>query len=92
VEPRYNSPAATITPDRAGAYAALVRTRKDCRARSVLVNPAACDGGIHDSEQIGPWSLWQGNLNADLVIVGPSNSLSWQVFAVLAYCMNSRAC
>ena len=33
------------------------------------IRPPA-NGGIHDSDQIGPWSLWQGNLNADLVIVG----------------------
>jgi DNA polymerase len=55
---------------RTAAYAALVRARQSCRACPGLVNPAACDGGIHDSDQIGPWSLWQGNLKAALVIVG----------------------
>jgi hypothetical protein len=57
-------------PVTTAAYAALVSDRKDCRACSGLVNPACCDGGTLDSDQIEPWSLWQGNLNADLVIVG----------------------
>lgn len=57
-------------PTRVAAYTALVQARKACRACTALVNPAACDGGVYDSDQIGPWSLWQGNLNADLVIVG----------------------
>lgn len=26
--------------------------------------------GMHDSNQIGPWSLWQGNLNAKILVVG----------------------
>jgi uracil-DNA glycosylase len=51
-------------------YATLVQARKSCRACQGLVNPADCDGGILDSDQIGPWSLWQGNLNTELVIVG----------------------
>jgi DNA polymerase len=51
-------------------YATLVRARKSCHACDGLVNPASYDGGILDSDQIGPWSLWQGNLNAGLVIVG----------------------
>jgi uracil-DNA glycosylase len=55
---------------RAAAYTALVHARQSCHACPALVNPAVCGGGIHDSDQIGPWSLWQGNLNAELVIVG----------------------
>jgi DNA polymerase len=35
-----------------------------------LTNPADCQGGIYDSDHIGPWSLWQGNLNAAVVVVG----------------------
>lgn len=66
---RYNT---SVSPDsaRAAAYTALVRARKACRTCPALVNPAACDGGVYDSDQIGPWSLWQGNLNTELVIVG----------------------
>ena len=65
---RYNAPVTTAA--RTAAYAALVAARKSCRACTGLINPAACDGGTRDSDQIGPWSLWQGNLNADLLIVG----------------------
>jgi len=56
---------ASVPPDpgRVFAYTALVHGRKACRACTALVNPAACDGGVYDSGQIGPWSLWQGNLN-----------------------------
>lgn len=55
---------------RDASYAALVHARKSCCACSGLLNPAACDGGTYDSDHIGPWSLWQGNINADLAIVG----------------------
>lgn len=58
------------TPDRTDAYAALVRARCSCRVCPGLINPAACDGGVHDSEHIGPWTLWQSNLHAELVVVG----------------------
>lgn len=53
--------------ERTEGYAALVRRRKACRS---LTNPGKCEGGIQDSDQIGPWSLWQGNLSADLLVVG----------------------
>ena len=48
----------------------MVRARQACRACQGLINPAECDGGIHDSDQMGPWTLWQGNLRADLLVVG----------------------
>lgn len=53
-------------------YKKLVDERKACRrCQSLgLTNPAAYKGGCYDSEQIGPWSLWQGNLNAPLMVVG----------------------
>jgi uracil-DNA glycosylase len=57
-------------PERLAAYAALVRACKGCRACTGLINAAECGNGFHDSDHIGPWSLWQGNLNADLLIVG----------------------
>ena len=56
--------------DRPAAHAALVRARRSCRACPGLINPADCDGGVHDSEHIGPWTLWQGNLRTDLLVVG----------------------
>ena len=63
---------ATMLPSskRFAAYSALVRAQKSCRTCIGLINPTECDGGIHDSDHIGPWSLWQGSLNADLLIVG----------------------
>ena len=51
------------------AYRQLVDDRKACRACSGLMNPSVC-GGTNDSDQIGPWSLWQGNLDANLMIIG----------------------
>jgi uracil-DNA glycosylase family 4 len=58
------------------AYKALVNKRKCCDlcTRSGLVNPASFDG--LDSDQIGPWSLWQGNLNAEIMVPtgNPTNS------------------
>jgi hypothetical protein len=51
-------------------YRQLVHDRKTCRACSGLTNPSICGDGAYDSDQIGPWSLWQGNLDADLMIVG----------------------
>jgi len=60
-----------LPPDeRSGSYGALVRSRQECHACQGLINPADCDGGIHDSTLIGPWTLWQGNLRADLLVVG----------------------
>jgi len=51
-------------------YTALVRNRKSCHECLGLTNPADVGGGSFDSDQIGPWSLWQGNLNAALMVVG----------------------
>lgn len=48
----------------------MVRRRQACHACPGLINPSDCERGIHDSDQIGPWSLWQGNLSADLLVVG----------------------
>jgi len=54
------------------AYYALVAKRKRCRicSESGLTNPVCIEGGIYDSDQIGPWSCWQGNLNAEIMVVG----------------------
>jgi DNA polymerase len=48
----------------------LVHKRKGCRLCSSITNPAKVENGRYDSNEIGPWSLWQGNLNAELLIVG----------------------
>lgn len=49
---------------------ALVTARKACRACRGLTNPSTCVGGVLDGDHIGPWSRWQGNLDAKLMIVG----------------------
>jgi DNA polymerase len=51
-------------------YAELVSRRKACRACTGLTNPSAVDDGAFDSNHVGPWSRWQGNLSADLMLVG----------------------
>jgi uracil-DNA glycosylase family 4 len=53
-------------------YLSLVRTRKECRLCEPLglTNPALCADGRYDSDHIGPWSKWHGNLNAELMVVG----------------------
>jgi len=51
-------------------YAKLVKDRKACCACSGLTNPSLVDGGSFDSKQIGPWTRWQGNLSAELMVVG----------------------
>src|SRR5688500_5207961 len=52
------------------AYAALVAGRKTCHACMGLTNPADYAAGRYDSPEIGPWTRWQGNLDATLMIVG----------------------
>lgn len=51
-------------------YAKLVKKRKACQLCAGLTNPSEVDGGRFDSDQIGPWSRWQGNLSAELMVVG----------------------
>jgi DNA polymerase len=53
-------------------YAELVKKRKDCKKCSSfgLVNPADVLGGELDSDEIGPWTRWQGNLDSALMIIG----------------------
>lgn len=51
-------------------YSKLLSRRKVCRVCRGLINPADYKGGVYDSNHIGPWSRWQGNLDAPLMIVG----------------------
>jgi uracil-DNA glycosylase len=52
-------------------YTKLVDDRKECRKCAAVVNPSVCAGGKYDNAaHIGPWSDWQGNLNADTMIIG----------------------
>ena len=51
-------------------YEQLVECRKTCSLCSALENPSRCERGRYDSRHIGPWSQWQGHLNAELMVVG----------------------
>lgn len=51
-------------------YGQLVTDRKACHLCSGLTNPADVECGRFDSRHVGPWSLWQGNLNASVMVVG----------------------
>ena len=53
--------------DKDQAYNDLVQRRKTCNKCNGLCNPSTFD---YDSDQIGSWTLWQGNLNSDIVVVG----------------------
>ncbi len=63
--------------EKARRYLELVNERKECReckdsanpCRS-LINPSECASGAFDSDEIGPWTRWHGNLNAELMVVG----------------------
>jgi uracil-DNA glycosylase family 4 len=53
------------------AYLELVEKRKECGlCGTALTNPSRCEGGVHDNTgHIGPWTQWQGNLHADLMLI-----------------------
>lgn len=52
------------------AYVELVARRKACFCCTGLTNPSCFRGGTFDSDQIGPWTLWQGDLGAKCMVVG----------------------
>jgi hypothetical protein len=56
-------------PDR---YARVVAARKTCDSagRIGLANPSEVEEGRYDSDEIGPWTRWAGDLDADLMVVG----------------------
>lgn len=51
-------------------YRELVIKRKACHRCHELTNPGDIADGLYDSDHIGPWSCWQGNLNAPILIMG----------------------
>ena len=55
---------------RAAAYRQLVAWRKAHRFPRGLLNPAEIQGGRFDSGHLGPWTNWQNNLWAEVVIIG----------------------
>lgn len=56
--------------DKQQAYRELVQKRKAVEFPAGLQNPSQIAGGQFDCEQLGPWSLWQGNLDAELLVIG----------------------
>ena len=59
-----------LSTEKSERYFQLVEARKTCAACAGLTNPSTFHEGKFDSAQIGPWSRWQGNLNAAVMIVG----------------------
>jgi hypothetical protein len=53
-------------------YSKLVESRKayDAEGISGLANPSHVEGGRYDSNEVGPWTRWAGDLDADLMVVG----------------------
>jgi len=56
--------------DRQESYLALVERRRRHRFPEGLLNPSEIEGGRFDSDHLGPWSRWQGDLRARVLIVG----------------------
>jgi|SRR6516162_7134389 len=65
-----NQPAAaTLTQLR---YEELVAQRKACRACAScgLINPSVHLKGAYDADEIGPFTRWCGDLDAELMVIG----------------------
>lgn len=56
--------------DRSSQYRTLVSARKACRRCEGLANASVICNGRFDSDEIGPWTRWLGDLHARIVIVG----------------------
>lgn len=68
-------------------YDRLVSERKQCRCQECrpLCNQSQICGGAYDYNQIGSWSLWHGNLDAKIVVVGRDwgSAEDWPVEGVI---------
>jgi hypothetical protein len=51
-------------------YEELVKQRKACDICQMIHNPSRIEGGKYDTDHIGPWSAWKGDLDAEIVVVG----------------------
>ena len=56
--------------NRHAQYETLVSQRKTHAFPDQLLNPSNIQGGSFDSDHLGPWSRWQGDLRAEVMIVG----------------------
>jgi uracil-DNA glycosylase len=61
-----------MSTNKSERYRALVERRKACRLCETcgLQNPGSPELNEWDSEHIGPWSRWLGDLGAKVVVVG----------------------
>ena len=50
-------------------YNNLVMLRKSCIACKELSNPSRVENGLYDSQEIGPLTKWQGNLDSDFMLI-----------------------
>ena len=51
-------------------YKVLVEDRKACSlCKGWLENASRIEDGIHDSDRVGPYTQWQGNLDASVIVV-----------------------
>lgn len=52
-------------------YLNLVKKRKKHVFSEGLLNPSVIEDGKYDTaDHIGPWSMWQGNLDASILVIG----------------------
>lgn len=51
-------------------YQQLVNFRQQADFPPGLQNPSKIEGGKFDCAELGPWSLWQGSLDAELLVIG----------------------
>ena len=56
--------------DNLPAYRNLVSARKSCSLCAGLTNPSRSAAGVYDGDEIGPWTRWEGDLDATVMVVG----------------------
>ena len=56
--------------NRQDGYAKLIARRRTCTACAGVCNPATVAQGAFDQAEIGPWTKWQGRLDAPVFVVG----------------------
>lgn len=59
-----------MNPSKVHGYRHLVKRRKECQLCNELENPSRIADGRYDSDHIGPWTIWEGDLDASAMVVG----------------------
>ncbi len=62
--------ATSLNSNKRRQYARLVAERKTCRLCAGLTNPSCAKLRKLDSDEVGPWTLLFGELDADVLVVG----------------------